>query len=48
VTELIRETLGDVLGCEGRRVVRLCHDLQASTGMILIRCERSYDPDHMI
>lgn len=34
VTELIRETLGDVLGCEGRRVVRLCHDLQAKVALL--------------
>jgi hypothetical protein len=34
VTKLIRETLGDVLGCEGRRVVRLYHDLQVKVTLL--------------
>ena len=34
VTELIKETLGGVLDCEGRRVVRLYHDLQVKAALL--------------
>jgi hypothetical protein len=39
INQVVKEAVGEVLGCEGRRVIKICHQLQADNAILRAKLE---------